>query len=338
MGKGFLQISVCLTASLVASISMGSFFSTKEQQFRDQIRNLEQKRDALRLLNSRGVAVVPSMCNGRLTAVSATPVPTSNQTSVGTIYFTPYQGNKITIFNGTNWILYTFTERSLSLSGLVASGSNYDVFIYNNSGTLTLELSAAWTTDNGRADAIVLQDGVYVKSGATTRRYLGTLRGTGSGTTEDSTSKRFIWNNENRVLRHMQVTEATTTWTYNTATWRPANNSSSNALQFVIGLPEVLAKAMVTGFMSNSYGAASNQPFGIGLDSTSTNSAQAFGTMNTYSGLPIRAYYYGLPATSGYHYLQWLERSISNGSTTTYYGTNGGGSPTNSGIIGEIFG
>jgi hypothetical protein len=93
------------------------------------------------------VSAVPNtgLCQGRLTTESGVGVSTSDRTSQSTIYFTPYLGNRVALYSGSAWAEYTLTERSLALSGLT-SGKNYDVFLYNNSGTLTLELSAAWTT------------------------------------------------------------------------------------------------------------------------------------------------------------------------------------------------
>ena len=110
-----------------------------------------------------------ALAGGRLTLTSGTPVTTSDVTGAGTLYYTPYTSGQIALYSGSAWVVYTFTERSLSLT--LTSGKNYDVFLYDNSGTLTLELSAAWTNDTTRADALTTQDGVYVKSGATTRRW-----------------------------------------------------------------------------------------------------------------------------------------------------------------------
>src|SRR5262245_28999016 len=56
-----------------------------------------------------------------------------------TVYFAPYLGNRIAVFDGSaTWKNYSFSELSLSLSGLIANVT-YDVFIYDNAGTLTLE-------------------------------------------------------------------------------------------------------------------------------------------------------------------------------------------------------
>ena len=77
--------------------------------------------------------------------------------------------------------------------GLTASRV-YDVFGYLNSGTLALEL-LIWTDATNRATALAYQDGVLIKSGNATRRYLGTIyiNSTG-GQTEDTEIQRFVWN------------------------------------------------------------------------------------------------------------------------------------------------
>lgn len=106
-------------------------------------------------------------CNGRLTLTSGTPVTTSDVSNATAIYFTPFHGNKISLYNGSVWQLLSFSEISLAL-GTISSGTNYDVFAYNNSGTVALDSIVAWTNDTTRATALALQDGIYVKSGALT--------------------------------------------------------------------------------------------------------------------------------------------------------------------------
>ena len=61
-----------------------------------------------------------------------------------------------------------------------------------------------WTNDTTRATAIDLQDGIPVKHGDSTRRYLGTYYTTATGQTEDSVAKRMVWNQNNRTRRQMR--------------------------------------------------------------------------------------------------------------------------------------
>jgi hypothetical protein len=255
---------------------------------------------------------------------SGTPVTTSDVTGAGTLYFTPYIHNRVALYNGSKWVTYSFTERSLALT--LTSGKNYDVFLYDNSGTLTLELSAAWTNDTTRADALTTQDGVYVKSGSTGRLYLGTIRASGTNTTEDSYGgahqsggKRYVWNNYNRVRRSLGVIDTTDTWTYTTATWRQVQAASGNKVEYVCGIAGDLVNA-VSQSTCNPTGAG-NFCVGVGVDSTSVNSAKTLtGGMSNNRTTPL-GIYMGYPSI-GYHALNWLEISTASG-TTTWFGDNG---------------
>ena len=196
------------------------------------------------VLRTNGSGVAPSwevqgiFSSGRLTLESNVPVSTTDQTAKTTIYYTPYNGTKISLYDGTTWATYNFSQLSLAL-GTLTSGANYDVFLYNNAGTLTLE-SLVWSTNTARATALALQDGVYVKSGATTRRYLGTFRTTSTTTTEDSLQNRFVWNLNNPVERllykNTYPTYAYTGHTYSTSAWRAWNNDATMAVYFVNGI------------------------------------------------------------------------------------------------------
>jgi hypothetical protein len=253
--------------------------------------------------------VVPFVCNGRLTLQSGVAVPGSNQTGMSTVYFTPYQGGNITLYNGTIWQTFAYTQISLTLAGLT-TGDNYDVYIYNNAGTVTMALSAAWTNNTTRAaaQALTLTNGVYLLTSNLNYLYVGTIRTTAATTTEDSTANRFVWNYFNRRRRVMVETEAATNWTYNTATWRAADADNTQRLQYVVGFNEPLVEAIV--LVPTAGTASANFAFsvGIGVDSTTANSAQvatAFGSDTVGTGTSATEYR-GYPGI-GYHYLQWIE-------------------------------
>lgn len=255
----------------------------------------------------------------RLTLTSGTPVTTSDVTAAGTIYCCPYKGNKISLYTGGAWVTRSSAQFSLALSALT-SGKPYDVFCYDNSGTPTLEF-LVWTNDATRATALTYQDGVLVKSGDATRRYLGTFYTTATTTTEDSVAKRYLWNYYHRVERVMAVVDTTNSWTYSTATWRQANASAANQLECVIGVVEDVVSADAACLAVNSAGGV-NIGVGVGVNSTTVNSAMIFGggATNTYS-LQSCAFYTGYPV-AGRNYFPWLEMGYSSG-TTTFYGDNG---------------
>jgi len=255
------------------------------------------------LTDSTGGSWVTNTASGRLTLESGVPVSTSDQTSKTTIYYTPYNGDRISLYDGTNWATYTFTQRSLAL-GTLTSGKNYDVFMYNNSGTLTLELSSAWTSDTVRANALTLQNGVYVKSGSTTRRYLGTFRTTSTTTTEDSITKKFVWNFNNRVERPMYK-NGTTSHTYTTASWRNWNNDATLRVEFITGIDA----GQVVHFGGTSTGTSND--FGAGFDGTTPGydsiNCGGTGVSQIRSGRAYSSRGYFL----GYHYCQMYEYGAS---------------------------
>lgn len=270
-----------------------------------------------------GMGAATAVCECRLTLTSGLAVTTADVTAATTVYLTPFRGNRVTLFNGSQWIAHTFTERSLSLSGFAAT-TLFDIYLYDNSGTLTLE-AVAWSSGTGRATSLTTQDGVYVKSGATTRLYVGTIRTTGStGQTEDSNAKRFVWNAFNRVIRFMRVNEGTDSWNYSTNTWRQANNAAGNQLEAIVGLAEDVIEVVATVHSSNNNGGAVGRSIGIGDDSTSapvSGSEIGFISSPTYV-FSHSARFRKNPAV-GYQRWVWLERSDAT-ATTTWYGDNGG--------------
>jgi hypothetical protein len=278
----------------------------------------------------------PSLPGGRLTLTTAVPVTSADVTAAGTIYYTPYVHNRVWLYSGSAWVEHTFTERSLALT--VTDATNYDVFLYNNSGTLTLELTA-WTNDTTRATALTTQDGVLVKTGATTRLYLGTIRASGSNTTEDSMTKRFVWNYYHRRPRLLRRLETTDSWTYSTATLRQANGSTANQVDVVVGVAEALlvlhCLALASGDNVTDFVLAA-----IGEDSTSAFVAGQLMGIEDFASTGDISHAAALlskyPAI-GRHYYAWLEKAGAAG-TTTWRGDNGAIDGQQSGLSGWIEG
>jgi hypothetical protein len=263
-------------------------------------------------VDSGSVYVDPATCQGRLTLTTAVPVTTTDVTAATTLYFTPFRGNRIATYSGALWSDNSFTEKSITLAGLTA-GLPYDVFIVDS--TLALELTA-WTNGTTRATALVTQDGVLCKTGSLTRRYLGTICIAATGQCEDSVSKRFVWNYYNQVERPLRVVDTTNNWTWaTTGTWRQARATATNQVEFIHGVVERPVIARTQCYIDG--GAPS---VGVGLDSTTVNSAQVGNEMAAGRGICF-ATYTGYPAV-GYHYLAWLEYNRSG--TASYVGDDGG--------------
>ena len=276
------------------------------------------------------------VAEGRLTATSNTPVTTADVSGATSIYYTPYVGDKIALYDGSSWNIRTFTQITISLSGFTAI-KPYDVFAYDNSGTVTIE-TLIWTNNTTRATALAYQNGVLSKSGATTRRYLGTVYINASGgQTEDTMVKRYLWNYYNRVRRPLQRLETTDSWTYTTATYRQANASTSNQVDTCVGWPEALLNLNVLGLAANTIG-DNNCTVQVGIDEggTSANDATAYSApeIATYNAKQVEANLTKYPSV-GFQYWVWTEKSTATG-TTTWYGDGAG--ICKSGLYGEIDG
>ncbi len=267
----------------------------------------------------------------RLTLTTGTPVTTGDVTGAGTVYLTPMRSGQIALYVSGSWALRTTAEISLAL--VVTSGKNYDVFAYDNAGVVTLELSAAWATDTARTDALAQQDGVWVKAADHARRYLGTLRASGSNTTEDSASNRLLYNFYNQQPRALLVTDSTSSWAYTAAAWRAAQNAAAaHSWTYVTGMPYELVEAEVDACESASGGGA-NMSVGVGVDSTTVNSATLYGsTGQSGGGLPTRALYRGSPGL-GFHTITWLEWGAGGGQ---FYGNVNSLGSQIAGMSGEV--
>jgi hypothetical protein len=268
-----------------------------------------------------GAGVSDVALNGfRLTLSTGVPVTVADVTGATTIYCTPYNGNQISLYDGADWDVLESAEFSLAL-GTLTSGKPYDVFCYDNAGTPTLEF-LAWTNDTTRATAIAYQDGVKVKSGDATRRYLGVFYTTSTTTTESSEQSRYLQNEDNQVTLKLYRVESATTWVYTTSVFRQFNANSDNQVNFICGAAENLVTAQLHSRRANT-GAGISTVSAIGLDSTSdtVNTAETRSYMYTTGAnyhITTEAWYIDYPGV-GKHYLSMLEHSQATG-TTTWYG------------------
>lgn len=272
--------------------------------------------------------------NGRLTVSTATPLPTTNVTAASTIYFTPCGGNQIRLYDGTQWVYRTFTEASLSLSGLT-SGRVYDVFGYWTGSDLALDLGTVWTNSTTRATDLGTQDGWEVKSGDATRLYLGSIYTTGATTTEFTVGNAAVFNRYNPMDVKLKAIESTDSWTYASTTIRQVRGFAGNKICVLNGLAK---SGMKVNLRLDLLSLGNVLYFtGIGYDSTTASIADISTPSHASGTLPLQAWsevehYTGL----GYHEYPMLEWCGS-ATTKTIYGdagrTDGG---TQSGLLGRV--
>jgi len=271
----------------------------------------------------------PAAFDFRLGLTSGVPMPTDVPSS-GTLYLTPYGGNRLCLYDGGNWHLITSAELAIPLASVVA-GTPYDVFLYlTTAPAFTAELTA-WSSASARSGyTIGFQDGVPSKSTDPTRRYAGTVYGSGAGTVADTATQRFVWNCYNPRRRRLVRMDPAGSWTYTATTARQANANPANKVELVCGLTlSLLDLTVVATFTS---GVAQPGPTHyIGEDALAASAESLYtaesptlgGTYFVWNQVRLTK----VPA-AGYHTYYWLE--YGSGTACTFYGG------PNSGLVGWI--
>lgn len=307
------------------------------------------------LVVSGGSSIQPQ---GRLTLVTAVPVMISSQAGKTVVYYTPYTGNLIPIYDGTNVTATVFAELSNDLTAsstgkagpaAATTNSNYDLFVWSDSGTIRLTRGAAWNSATARSSTTEndLQriNGIWtnkndITNGPTANKgtYVGTIRTDGSSqvnwipgaiAANGTAAVLGVWNAYNRVSVMGLIGDSTDSWTYTTATWRPANNSSTLRVSFVQGLQEDYVEAEYSALVSNSTSSIV-AACGVGYDSTSAISGKTGAGQSAANDLQLLIASHRAQGL-GFHYLQALEYSTATG-TATWYGDGGAATLYQSGL------
>lgn len=287
---------------------------------------------------------------GRLTLQTATPVMTTSQTAKTTVFYTPYCGNKVALYDGTTLVPTTFAElsnlttaSSVGNAGpaAVAANSVYDLFVWSNAGTVTLTRGPAWTSDTARSagTTLVMVNGILLNNVSITNGPAAS-RGTYVGTTRSNASSQLnwqlpsaangggagilgVWNCYNRVMSGGECRDTTSSWAGSNTTIMLKNRNANNSIAFVSGLQEDLAQAIHNLGLVTNFSDGTTAIGGIGVDTSTvftSITAQATGGASITSTVPPVAY----AATSfGYHVWNALEAA------------NGGNSPT---VFGNLTG
>lgn len=294
----------------------------------------------------------PSTPQGRLSLQTGVPVMTSSQTAKTTIYYTADQGRWVPIYDGTTWTMTEFTadlsnDTTASSTGkagpaAVTTNSNYDLFVWSDSGTLRLTRGPAWSSDTARGTGAGTTElervgGVYtnkqsITNGPAANRgtYVGTVRSDGSSQINFSlgssaagggASLICVWNMYNRRVVQPAVYDSTASWTLLSGTVRAANNSTGNRISYVCGLAEDFVQAIYACRITTAAAANAGAAIRIGLDSTTTtSSASTYALFLTpsagnQSGTQMAMYNDALQL--GFHFIQALENS--DGTNTSTY-------------------
>lgn len=295
------------------------------------------------------MAVPPLWFSGRLTLASGTPVMTSDQTAKTTIYFTPYNGNLIPIYDGTRMVLTEFSELSQATTdatkspAAVTTNSNYDLFVWNDSGVIRCTRGPAWSSSTARGTGagtteLEMVKGVYLNKVAITNgpaanrgTYVGTVRSNGSsqidwklGSSAAGGGEAWLglWSMYNRVTVCPSVQDTVDSYTYQSTTIRSMNNSATNRISFIQGLAEdgiIVNKKQLT---LNS--ATDTAYLGVSLDATDsyTDGLSQASTAAVAGGTAIASMVRS--SLLGWHFAQAVESCSSATNACTFYGDAGG--------------
>lgn len=259
-------------------------------------------------VNSASAAAITPAPQGYLTPTSGTPVISTDAISATQIYYTPYVGNLVPVYSGSTFVPTVFAELSLALVAQHAASTIYDVFVFNNSGVLTLATGPAWSVSTAGAGdrgtgagttQLSRLNGLWVNTVSMTGRNGSTTytipasQGTYVGSilidstpgqvtchrTYGTFRKWGIWNAYNRVPISIQGGDTTTSWVYTSNGIRPSNNSNASSITTLVGLPEEQITVLFNQWVTGGSVSANNQvlaiwQFGIGWNVTNAFSGQ----------------------------------------------------------------
>ncbi len=272
------------------------------------------------------VVPIVNVCNFRLTGVTA--LPYGSASDIATLYFSPIDGissgnnGQITMWDGSIYKVMESGEISKAVTGLT-SGKPYDVFVYDNAGTLTMEF-LVWTDDSTRATTLDYDPKIgHFKNGDLTRKYVGSFYTTATNRTQDTQQERYLWNKYNKIEKVLDKVESTNTWTYSSSAFRQANASTSNEVRVMVGIDEDSVKINVNATYGHSGTAVVAATIGIGIDSSTTNSADTHERYGHDGSSGSDLQITGLQAklvhrATGQREYRWLEKAWAG--TITVYG------------------
>ena len=269
----------------------------------------------IRVVNTAGAITIhqrgPHTSEGRLSGADNTPVTISDLAAITGIRFVPYVGNRIGLWTVDGWDIYEFTQITLAIPGATYSaGDVVDLFAYWNGSSVAMEFGPKWTNGNTRATGLTYQDGVLVKNGDSTRRYLGSTEFDSSTVTCSTRQKRFLWNYFNRVDQELYVEDTSAAYTYATAAWREFRGVTTQRLEFLIGVVE---DAPRFDLWAGLRGTGINR-VGVGFNSTTSPSNPSVGFIGDGGGATLLQYVSnsvtalrGTDVLTGYNYATCLQ-------------------------------
>jgi hypothetical protein len=282
----------------------------------------------------------PTSPQGRITLTSGTAVPTSDVAAATTHYYTPAVGRFAPLWNG-NSIVMTDTGGELSQAttdatkspAATTTNSNYDLFVWNDNGTIRATRGPAWISDTARgtgagtteldfttAPGIPLNKNAITNGPAANRgTFVGTVRSDGSSLLNMTFGNAAagggqailgVWNAYNQACVFARVSDSTANWNQVASTQGPLNASTNNRLNFVSGLAMNCIDAYLSVHLNSAAVSGAKASIGFGLDTTTaadfTDQDTAQAALSVRHIQKVRG---GYKPQLGFHFIQALQAS-----------------------------
>lgn len=243
-----------------------------------------------------GTSVGPPQ--GRITLLSGVAVMQASQAGATTVYYTPYGGDQVPLYNGTSMTMTTFPEVSQATSdttkspAAVAATSVYDLFAWDDGGTKRVTRGPAWTNSTTRGYTFTVVNGVALNTSSITNgpaaqrgTWVGTIASNASSTIDyifgaassgGTAARLMVWNAYNRVSTSTSVVDTGSGYVYASSAIRQARASAGNQISFVVGSQE--EALTVTAAVALTTASSTAAAFGVGYDSATAFAVNPFST------------------------------------------------------------
>lgn len=194
---------------------------------------------------------------GRLTLVSGVPVMGTSQAAKTSVIWTPVGGGLVPIYNGSTFVMTPVAEISQATTdttkspAAVGASQVFDMFVWNDAGTIRCTRGPAWTNATTRGYTLTSVNGIPLNTSAITNGP-GASLGTWVGTVASNASSTIdfiygaagsggvagvfnVWNAYNQALIGCTVVNTAVTYVYASGTVRQAAGSAGMQVSWVNG-------------------------------------------------------------------------------------------------------
>jgi hypothetical protein len=280
----------------------------------------------------------------RCSVSSGIPNPTSDVTAATSVYVMEYVGGNFPLWNGSAFVSTALGgEKTAALSATYQTATNiYDVYLFNDGGTLRAGFGVAWTSATSRGTGAgtaeletvngvdVNKNSMTVRSGSSSytvaARYgtlVGTIAPSTSGQVQWTKLRRELANRYNRMDVGLYTcpgysngaSASSYTIAASPSQYYEVNGGIDSRVYFPLCVPthvKAVAQCLCTP-ASGGYGIVA-----VGIDTITNPTCNAWSAQSTTSQMTCNDDNEGLPMSIGNHYVSLLGAASAAGNATFY--------------------